>query len=144
MLGLRPRLTTRPSLIDLVTNKDTDRSAAPLDQDSLSIDLPESPIQDSSTAIPKPSPAAAMAPSRDVESQQGECALLLYRMPPYMLTAIRLHLLRVGVRRRRLPSPCKMLMLSQSRHHRREHDRCRHVRARTYSWPLNPLRRILR
>ena len=70
MLGLRPRLQTRPSLIDLVTKKDIDRAAAlsPVKQDSLSIDLPESPIPDSSTNH-KP---VNMAPSRDVESQQGE------------------------------------------------------------------------
>ncbi|KAG2163705.1 hypothetical protein JADG_003444 [Aureobasidium aubasidani] len=52
-----------------VTKKDIDRAAAlsPVEQDSLSIDLPESPIPDSSTNH-KP---VNMAPSRDVESQQG-------------------------------------------------------------------------
>lgn len=76
MLGLRPRLVTRPSLIDLVNKKDSDRAAvlSPVEQDSLSIDLPQSPIADSSTNT---TTTTAMAPSRDVESQQGEAALLL-------------------------------------------------------------------
>jgi hypothetical protein len=76
MLGLRPRLVTRPSLIDLVTKKDFDRPAAlsPVEQESLSIDLPESPIAHSSTNT---TTSTAMAPSRDVESQQGEFGVLL-------------------------------------------------------------------
>jgi hypothetical protein len=76
MLGLRPRLVTRPSLLDLVNKKDSDRAPvlSPVEQDSLSIDLPESPIAHSSTNTPT---TTAMAPSRDVESQQGESTLSL-------------------------------------------------------------------
>ncbi|KAG9555205.1 ATP synthase alpha subunit vacuolar, partial [Aureobasidium melanogenum] len=70
MLGLRPRLVTRPSLIDLVNKKDSDRATvlSPVEQDSPSIDLPTSPIADSSTTT---TTTTTMAPSRDVESQQG-------------------------------------------------------------------------
>jgi hypothetical protein len=77
MLGLRPRLVTRPSLLDLVNNKDSDRAPAvlsPVEQDSLSIDLPESPIAHSSTNT---TTTLAMAPSRDVESQEGESTVSL-------------------------------------------------------------------
>jgi hypothetical protein len=76
MLGLRPRLVTRPSLIDLVTKKDFDRSTvlSPVEQEPLSIDLPESPIAHSSTNT---TTSTAMAPSRDVESQEGEFSMSL-------------------------------------------------------------------
>jgi hypothetical protein len=45
----------------------------------------------------------------------------------------RLHLLRIWVRRAAHPPPpiYKPLMSAQSRHYRREHDRCRHVRTCT-------------
>ncbi|KAI4782302.1 ATP synthase alpha subunit vacuolar [Aureobasidium sp. EXF-3400] len=63
-------LVTRPSLIDIVNRRDSDRAPAlsPVEQDSPSVDLPQSPIADSSTNT---TTTTAMAPSRDVESQQG-------------------------------------------------------------------------
>jgi hypothetical protein len=74
MLGLRPRLVTRPSLIDIVNRRDSDRATvlSPVEQDSPSVDLPQSPIADSSTNT---TTTTAMAPSRDVESQQGESSV---------------------------------------------------------------------
>ncbi|KAI4722949.1 ATP synthase alpha subunit vacuolar [Aureobasidium sp. EXF-10727] len=59
------RLVTRPSLIDLVNKKDSDRAPRPHSQSN---DLRASPVADSSTTS---STTTAMAPSRDVESQQG-------------------------------------------------------------------------
>jgi len=142
MLGLRPRLVTRPSLLDLVTKKDSDRAAvlSPVEQDSLSIDLPQSPVAASSTTT---TTTTAMAPSRDVESQQGESSLSLLNSSqadhdqapssPYR-----------GMSRRPSTTVYKPLMPVQSRHYRREHDRCCHVRTRTYQFTANTQCAILR
>lgn len=70
MLGLRPRLVTRPSLIDLLANKDTDLTRSltpPIDdedtQGPLSTELPPSPVKEQDHS--------SMAQQNDEEQQYG-------------------------------------------------------------------------
>jgi hypothetical protein len=92
MLGLRPRLKTRPSLLDLVQKKNIDQISASIDRvvpfleadvEPYRVPLPASPLISPQREVPTqppqlPPPRITLQEDSDEESRQEEVA----KMPP--------------------------------------------------------------
>jgi hypothetical protein len=89
MLGLRPRLTTRPSLLDLIQKKNIDQISASVDKvvpvleahiKPFRIPLPASPLISPHREVPSqlPPPRITLQEDSDEELKQEQVA----KMPP--------------------------------------------------------------
>lgn len=146
-IGFRPRLKARPSLYDLVRNRNIDRlSIRPSTPTRLAIeDLPplptspnsavssvqSTPIQESNTA--KLKEAIAMAPKKaakdaDGEDQYGRLLQRILQIPTKLTTAVQVQFTRFLGTHRMSHATSHITNFRQTRRGRREHDRSGHVR----------------
>lgn len=146
-IGFRPRLKARPSLYDLVRNRNIDRlSIRPSTPTRLAIeDLPplpaspnsavssvqSTPIQESNTS--KLKEAITMAPKKaakdaDGEDQYGRLLQRILQIPAKLTTAVQVQFTRFLGTQKMPHAASHITDFGQTRRGRREHDRSGHVR----------------